>query len=78
MNHAQIAAFSAGSGGLTPSGIKLLVVGLFFAFLFLWAAWALRTVYSGWAHQEVRGDTVGFFVIRAAVLLELAILFFSY
>jgi len=78
MNSAQIAAFSAGSGGIAPSDIKHLVVALFFAFLFLWAAWALRTVYAGWSQQEVRGDAVGIFVIRMVVLVELAIIFFSY
>ncbi|EAW3349121.1 DUF3262 family protein, partial [Salmonella enterica] len=44
MNQAQIAAFSTGAGGIAPSDIKHLVVAIFFAFLFLWAAWALRTV----------------------------------
>ena len=78
MNSAQIAAFSAGSGGISPADIRTLVVALFFAFLFLWAAWALRTAYVGWSHQEVRADALGMFVIRMVILLELAILFFSY
>lgn len=60
------------------SDIKHLIVAIFFAFLFLWASWALRTVYVGWSNQDVRGDAVGIFVIRAVILLELAILFFSY
>ncbi|EBD1360700.1 TIGR03758 family integrating conjugative element protein [Salmonella enterica] len=78
MNMAQISAFSTGAGGIAPSDIKHLVVAIFFAFLFLWASWALRTVYVGWSNQDVRGDAVGIFVIRAVILLELAILFFSY
>ncbi|EAN1324589.1 TIGR03758 family integrating conjugative element protein [Salmonella enterica] len=78
MNQAQITAFSTGAGGIAPSAIKLLVVAIFFAFLFLWVAWALRTVYVGWSNQDVRGEAVGIFVIRAVILLELAILFFSY
>ncbi|HGP2366883.1 TPA: TIGR03758 family integrating conjugative element protein [Salmonella enterica] len=78
MNHAQITAFSAGAGGIEPSVIKHLIVAIFFAFLFLWAAWALRTVYTGWSHQEVRGDLVGVFVIRMVILIELAIVFFSF
>ncbi|EDU9604413.1 TIGR03758 family integrating conjugative element protein [Salmonella enterica subsp. enterica] len=78
MNQAQIKAFSTGAGGIAPSAIKLLVVAIFFAFLFLWVAWALRTVYVGWSNQDVRGEAVGIFVIRAVILLELAILFFSY
>ncbi|EBC2122788.1 TIGR03758 family integrating conjugative element protein [Salmonella enterica] len=78
MNQAQITAFSTGAGGIAPSAIKFLVVAIFFAFLFLWVAWALRTVYVGWSNQDVRGEAVGIFVIRAVILLELAILFFSY
>ncbi|HAK1935960.1 TPA: TIGR03758 family integrating conjugative element protein [Salmonella enterica] len=78
MNQAQITSFSTGAGGIAPSAIKLLVVAIFFAFLFLWVAWALRTVYVGWSNQDVRGEAVGIFVIRAVILLELAILFFSY
>jgi len=78
MNQVQITAFSAGSGGIAPADIKHLVVAIFFAFLFLWAGWALRTVYVGWSHQDVRGDAVGIFVIRTAILLELAMVFFSY
>ncbi|EIS1621893.1 TIGR03758 family integrating conjugative element protein [Salmonella enterica subsp. enterica serovar Sandiego] len=78
MNQTQITAFSTGAGGIAPSAIKLLVVAIFFAFLFLWVAWALRTVYVGWSNQDVRGEAVGIFVIRAVILLELAILFFSY
>lgn len=78
MNQAQITAFSTGAGGIAPSAIKLLVVAIFFAFLFLWVAWALRTVYVGWSNQDVRGEAVGIFVLRAVILLELAILFFSY
>ncbi|ECA1950174.1 TIGR03758 family integrating conjugative element protein [Salmonella enterica subsp. enterica serovar Virchow] len=78
MNHAQVTAFTAGSGGIPPSAIKYLVVALFFAFLFLWAAWALRTVYVGWSHQEVKADAFGIFIVRLVILVELAIVFFSY
>ncbi len=78
MNQAQITAFSTGAGGIVPSDIKHLVVAILFAFLFLWASWALRTVYVGWSNQDVRGDAVGIFVIRAVIMLELTILFFSY
>ncbi len=78
MNPAQIAAFSAGAGGITPSDIKYLIVAIFFAFLFLWAAWALRTVYVGWSNQDVPAGAAGTFVIRMVILIELAIVFFSF
>lgn len=48
MNGVQRAAFIAGSGGLEPANIKHLVTALFFALLFLLAAWMIRTVYVGW------------------------------
>lgn len=78
MNHAQITAFSAGAGGIAPSDVKNLIVAIFFAFIFLWAAWALRTVYVGWSNQEIPAGAVGTFVIRMVILIELAIVFFSF
>ncbi|HGJ5066896.1 TPA: TIGR03758 family integrating conjugative element protein, partial [Salmonella enterica subsp. enterica serovar Muenchen] len=52
MNSVQRTAFMAGSGGLDPANIKHLVVALFFALLFLLAAWMIRTVYVGWSNQD--------------------------
>lgn len=34
MNHAQITAFTAGSGGIAPSDVKYLIVGIFLLFCF--------------------------------------------
>ncbi|HFG7806508.1 TPA: TIGR03758 family integrating conjugative element protein [Salmonella enterica subsp. enterica serovar Java] len=78
MNSVQRTAFIAGSGGLDPANIKHLVVALFFALLFLLAAWMIRTVYVGWSNQDVKAGAAGMFVVRLVILLELAILFYSY
>lgn len=78
MNSAQRTAFIAGSGGLDPAVTKHLVVALFFALLFLLAAWMIRTVYVGWSNQDVKAGVAGMFVVRLIILLELAILFYSY
>ncbi|ELY4479018.1 TIGR03758 family integrating conjugative element protein [Salmonella enterica] len=78
MNSAQRTAFIAGSGGLNPADVKHLVVALFFAMLFLLAAWMVRTVYVGWSNQDVKAGAAGMFLVRLIILLELAILFYSY
>ncbi|ECA4661461.1 TIGR03758 family integrating conjugative element protein [Salmonella enterica subsp. enterica serovar Cerro] len=78
MNSVQRTAFIAGSGGLNPADVKHLVVALFFAMLFLLAAWMVRTVYVGWSNQDVKAGAAGMFLVRLIILLELAILFYSY
>ncbi|EIG7080586.1 TIGR03758 family integrating conjugative element protein [Salmonella enterica] len=78
MNGVQRAAFIAGSGGLDPANVKHLVTALFFALLFLLAAWMIRTVYVGWSNQDVKAGGAGMFVVRLIILLELAMLFYSY
>ncbi|EAB9789268.1 TIGR03758 family integrating conjugative element protein [Salmonella enterica] len=78
MNGVQRAAFIAGSGGLEPANIKHLVTALFFALLFLLAAWMIRTVYVGWSNQDVKAGAAVMFVVRLIILLELAMLFYSY
>ncbi|EAT4156895.1 TIGR03758 family integrating conjugative element protein [Salmonella enterica] len=78
MNNAQRMAFIAGSGGLNPADIKHLVVSLFFALLFLLAAWMIRTVYVGWSNQDVKAGAAGMFVLRLVILLELGMFFYSY
>ncbi|RIQ10996.1 TIGR03758 family integrating conjugative element protein [Salmonella enterica subsp. enterica serovar Newport str. CFSAN000835] len=78
MNRAQRAVLIAGSGGLEPANVKHLVTALFFALLFLLAAWIIRTVYVGWSNQDVKAGAAGMFVVRLIILLELAMLFYSY
>ncbi|EAA7903153.1 TIGR03758 family integrating conjugative element protein [Salmonella enterica] len=78
MNGVQRAAFIAGSGGLDPANVKHLVTTLFFALLFLLAGWMIRTVYVGWSNQDVKAGAAGMFVVRLIILLELAMLFYSY
>ncbi|EIC4423305.1 DUF3262 family protein, partial [Salmonella enterica] len=46
--------------------------------LFLLAAWMIRTVYVGWSNQDVKAGAAGMFVVRLIILLELAMLFYSY
>ena len=49
---AQLNAFQA-NGGFTPSAVSTLVLGVVFAVLLLWGAWAIRTAYVGWAEHRL-------------------------
>ncbi|WP_064767331.1 TIGR03758 family integrating conjugative element protein, partial [Escherichia coli] len=55
----------------------LLSLGLLFAVLFLWAAWALLDVWAGWSNEKVRSAMLGRFFIRLALLLVLSIWMFA-
>lgn len=48
----QIAAFQANSG-FPPSAMSSLVLGLVFAVLLLWGAWAMRAAYVGWVEHRL-------------------------
>lgn len=48
----QLAAFQA-NGGFAPADVAALVLGVVFAVLLLWGAWALRAAYVGWAEQRI-------------------------
>lgn len=49
---AQTSAFQAGAG-FTPAAVSTVVLGIVFAVLLLWGAWAMRTAYTGWAEQRL-------------------------
>lgn len=49
---AQASAFQA-NGGFTPAAVSTVVLGIVFAVLLLWGAWAMRTAYTGWAEQRL-------------------------
>lgn len=52
MNGAQTSAFQANSG-IAPSAMATVLIGLVFAVLLLWGAWAIRTAYVGWAENRI-------------------------
>lgn len=52
MNADQLVAFQA-NGGFAPTTVSSVVVGIVFAVLLLWGAWALRTAYVGWAEGDL-------------------------
>lgn len=53
MTSEQTNAFKAGSGSLDVNILHLLCIGALLAFLFLWAAWALSDVWTGWSNTKV-------------------------
>jgi len=52
MNADQLSAFQA-NGGFAPTTVSAVVVGIVFAVLLLWGAWALRTAYVGWSEDNL-------------------------
>lgn len=52
MTSAQISAFQANSS-IAPAAMATVIVGLVFAVLLLWGAWAIRTAYVGWAENQL-------------------------
>ncbi|KGA43404.1 MULTISPECIES: TIGR03758 family integrating conjugative element protein [Pectobacteriaceae] len=52
MTAAQISAFQANST-ITPAAMSTVLIGIVFAVLLLWGAWAIRTAYVGWAENQL-------------------------
>lgn len=77
MTSAQSTAFKAASGNVEVSILHLVCIGVLLAFLFLWAAWALSDVWTGWSNEKVRNVALGRFAIRAVLLLVVSIWMFA-
>ncbi|EMR0521687.1 TIGR03758 family integrating conjugative element protein [Klebsiella pneumoniae] len=77
MTSEQTNAFKAGSGSLDVSVLQLVCIGTLLAFLFLWAAWALSDVWTGWSNTKVRDAALGRFAVRTTVLLIVSIWMFA-
>ncbi|ACX86477.1 TIGR03758 family integrating conjugative element protein [Pectobacterium brasiliense] len=77
MNAAQKAAWSAASGNTDPSVLNLLILGLLFSILFLWATWALVTAYKGWTSRTIDAESAGSFTLRLVLLLVISIFLFA-
>jgi integrating conjugative element protein (TIGR03758 family) len=77
MTSAQSKAFKDASGNVDISVLHLVCIGGLLAFLFLWAAWALSDVWSGWSNEKVRNAALGRFVFRTVLLLIAGIWMFA-
>ena len=77
MTSEQTHAFKAGSGSLDVNILHLLCIGALLAFLFLWAAWALSDVWTGWSNTKVRDAALGRFAVRTVLLLLVCIWMFA-
>ena len=77
MTSEQTNAFKAGSGSLDVNILHLLCIGALLAFLFLWAAWALSDVGTGWSNTKVRDAALGRFAVRTVLLLLVCIWMFA-
>ncbi|MCM2446225.1 TIGR03758 family integrating conjugative element protein [Rahnella sp. CG8] len=52
MTSSSAAAFRA-TGGFSPADVSTVVLSTLFAVLLLWAVWALRTAWVGWAEHRL-------------------------
>ena len=77
MTSEQTNAFKAGSCSLDVNILHLLCIGALLAFLFLWAAWALSDVWTGWSNTKVRDAALGRFAVRTVLLLLVCIWMFA-
>lgn len=68
MSGTQVAAFNAASG-ITPQATTVLLVGTVIALSTLWGAWALYSIYRGWATQNLDKHIAGSSTIKVLVLL---------
>lgn len=77
MTAEQTAAFKAASGDLDPAVMHLVWLGLLFATLFLWAAWAAVDLYTGWTNQRVRASAAKSLFVRSIVLIVMSLWIFG-
>ena len=77
MTSEQTNAFKAGSGSLDVNILHLLCIGALLAFLFLWAAWALSDVWTGWSNTKGRDAALGRFAGRTVLLVLVCIWMFA-
>ncbi|CAI8955274.1 conjugal transfer protein [Pseudomonas sp. 250J] len=68
MSGTQVAAFNAASG-VTPQASTVLFVGTVIALSTLWGAWALYSIYRGWATQNIDRNIAVSSTVKVLVLL---------
>lgn len=68
MSATQVAAFNAASG-ITPQASSVLFIGTVIALSTLWGAWAMYSIYRGWATQNIDRPIAGSSTVRVLVLL---------
>ncbi|WP_413730129.1 TIGR03758 family integrating conjugative element protein [Sodalis sp. RH22] len=64
---AQVAAFQA-NGGFTPATVSTVVLGIVFAVLLLWGAWAMRAAYVGWAEHRLNQRQLLAVIVRSLAM----------
>ena len=73
----QSSAFQA-NAGFAPGELSALVLGVVFAVLLLWGAWALRTAYTGWVEGHLtQGQFLGVGIRFLALYLVLSFFLLS-
>ncbi|WP_038830937.1 TIGR03758 family integrating conjugative element protein [Yersinia pseudotuberculosis] len=77
MTGAQQSAWNAGGGGgMEPSSLNFLILGLLGGVIFLFSAWTLVTAYRGVINKSLAMDKLPETAIRLICLLLLTLFFF--
>ena len=68
MNNAQVTAFNAATGGITPQTLLLVIASIVALMLLLWLAWLCFSQFRSW--QDGQGDAYGliYYTTRGAVV----------
>lgn len=74
MSAAQTTAFKTASG-FTPQETATLFIGALIALAMLWGAWAIYSMYRGWATKNLDRSIAGSSAIRLIVLLMILTFF---
>jgi integrating conjugative element protein (TIGR03758 family) len=77
MNAAQNTAFLA-NAGFTPADMSRVALGVVFAVLLVWGAWAMKSAWSGWAERHLsQGQCLGVVIRFLAMYLVLGFFLLS-
>ncbi|MCL1861878.1 MAG: TIGR03758 family integrating conjugative element protein [Proteobacteria bacterium] len=73
----QSSAFFA-NAGFFPGHVSTVMLGIVFAVLLLYGAWAIKTAYSGWAQQDLSNAQFTLVAVRfLAIYLGLGFFLFK-
>lgn len=67
MSVAQVAAFTAATGGTTAASVSLTIRLVLAAVMLLWFAWLVFGTYRAWADRQVGADDALWWLLRGAI-----------
>jgi len=67
MSVAQVAAFTAATGGTTAAAVSMTIRLALAAFMLLWFAWLVFGAYRAWADRQVEAHDAAWWLVRGAI-----------